>query len=380
MEGTREEATPSGSEETIAGDEEILGFSGRGILDEGSKSLLGVLVEIGTRGILRYKWDHAKPLVKSLLEARLLEFEQKSTAGAEMGRSIWHRSLSRESSPFLSPSPSSSPQPSKENDNPITHERKPTEKDRMLGLLAQFSDYPFTIQRICEMLVIPDVYYTKFDQLIWALEKCLMVTETVKQTQGLSATGLPTLRELEAEVAELRKPPPSPQPDPSLAPAPATEERDAPSPQPAPSPGLPPQVPPESAPADAPTPETPLAEADSNSAAAAVLVGPPVPPPIVYTTKADAEVEALAETRSDRIDVREAPGTPYVDADVIYDANGNHNAAAIQGHPMDLVTPDPADLKRNGETPAYLDAAAGNNNNIMLESPQKKHKIDTVSE
>ena len=47
---------------------------------------------------------------------------------------------------------------------------------------------------------------------------------------------------------------------------------------------------------------------------------------------------------------------------------------------MDLVTPDPADLKRNGETPAYLDAAAGNNNNIMLESPQKKHKIDTVSE
>ena len=144
----------------------------------------------------------------------------------------------------------------------------------------------------------------------WAGLRSMDARSSYLAMTSLSAAGLPTLRELEAEVAELRKPPPSPQPDPSLAPAPATEERDADSPQPAPSPGPPPQVPPESAPADAPTPETPLAEADSNSAAAAVLVGPPVPPPIVYTTKADAEVEALAETRSDRIDVREAPGTP----------------------------------------------------------------------
>ena len=75
-------------------------------------------------------------------------------------------------------------------------------------LLSGFEEYPFTIQRICEILMVPGACYNKLDRLAWALEKCLMVTETVRpadQAAGSGEGALPSKRDLEREVGEMRR-------------------------------------------------------------------------------------------------------------------------------------------------------------------------------
>jgi len=84
---------------------------------------------------------------------------------------------------------------------------------RLSGLLGSFREYPFTIQRICEILVVPEEYYSKLEQFAWALEKCLMVTETVRHSEGLGAQNLPSDVELRREVEALRSPPSEPTPE-----------------------------------------------------------------------------------------------------------------------------------------------------------------------
>ena len=165
-------------DEKIASEEDLLSFSGRGILGDHreGKKIFGVLAEITTRGFLRYTWDLVKPLITCLIEARLREFKER--VAVEFG-----------------------PNPKQKNYQ--------GDLDYLNGLVSSFGDYPFTIQRICELLV-PGAYYSSFEQLVWALEKCLMVTQTLKPQHSSSTLecqhALPSIGELEKEMKGLQKP------------------------------------------------------------------------------------------------------------------------------------------------------------------------------
>ncbi len=163
---------------TIANEAELLCFSGRDILaaERESKKFFGVLAEIATRGVLRFKWERVKPLVVCLVEARLEEYKGRSMVAF-------------------------GPNPAQETGGPDA------QLARLSDLLDGFRNYPFTIQRVCEILVLPDEYYSTFAQLVWALEKCFMVTATVSASPRESlGDALPTVGELEREVGAMRRP------------------------------------------------------------------------------------------------------------------------------------------------------------------------------
>ena len=114
-------------------------------------------------GVLRLPWQKVRPSLSLLLEERLREYGSPRESSESMA-------LSR--------------------------------------LLSGFEEYPFTIQRICEILMVPGACYNKLDRLAWALEKCLMVTETVRpadQAAGSGEGALPSKRDLEREVGEMRR-------------------------------------------------------------------------------------------------------------------------------------------------------------------------------
>mmetsp|Transcript_15231 Transcript_15231/g.38657 ORF Transcript_15231/g.38657 Transcript_15231/m.38657 type:complete len:356 (+) Transcript_15231:286-1353(+) len=182
----RGELAPNEAEATttIANEAELLCFSGRDILaaEQESKKFFGVLAEIATRGVLRYKWERVKPLVACLVEARLEEY--KGRAMVEFGPNPAQGGLDAHLA-------------------------------RLNDLLDSFRAYPFTMQRICEILVLPSEYYSTFVQLVWALEKCFMVTATVGPSPKDSlGDALPTIGELEREIGAMQRPQregPSPQ-------------------------------------------------------------------------------------------------------------------------------------------------------------------------
>lgn len=52
-------------------------------------------------------------------------------------------------------------------------------KDRIIERMKSFSNAPFTIQRICELLLKPNNHYNRVDKFLRGLEKCIMVVTTV---------------------------------------------------------------------------------------------------------------------------------------------------------------------------------------------------------
>jgi serine/threonine-protein phosphatase 4 regulatory subunit 2 len=74
-----------------------------------------------------------------------------------------------------SSSPSYGPNPSMFNDaNGIQ-----IIKDRIIERMKSFTSAPFTIQRICELLLKPNNHYNRVDKYLRGLEKCIMVVTTV---------------------------------------------------------------------------------------------------------------------------------------------------------------------------------------------------------
>ncbi|GAV08077.1 hypothetical protein RvY_17823 [Ramazzottius varieornatus] len=59
---------------------------------------------------------------------------------------------------------------------------------RILGYLDRFEDAPFTIGRICELLVEPRKHYDRGDKFLRAFEKCVSVTSTNGQFETSSIT------------------------------------------------------------------------------------------------------------------------------------------------------------------------------------------------
>jgi serine/threonine-protein phosphatase 4 regulatory subunit 2 len=76
-------------------------------------------------------------------------------------------------------------------------------KDRIIERMKSFTSAPFTIQRICELLLKPNSHYNRVDKYLRGLEKCIMVVTTVDPngnkifmenflTNGVSSSNLST--------------------------------------------------------------------------------------------------------------------------------------------------------------------------------------------
>jgi len=52
-------------------------------------------------------------------------------------------------------------------------------KERIIDRMKSFTSAPFTIQRICELLLKPNAHYNRIDKYLRGLEKCIMVVTTV---------------------------------------------------------------------------------------------------------------------------------------------------------------------------------------------------------
>lgn len=54
-----------------------------------------------------------------------------------------------------------------------------TMKERIVERMKSFTNAPFTIQRICELLLKPNNHYNRIDKYLRSLEKCIMVVTTI---------------------------------------------------------------------------------------------------------------------------------------------------------------------------------------------------------
>ncbi|XP_022710591.1 serine/threonine-protein phosphatase 4 regulatory subunit 2-A-like [Varroa jacobsoni] len=62
-------------------------------------------------------------------------------------------------------------------------------REKILEALEYFTQAPFTIQRLCEVMVEPKKYYKRIDKLMRAIEKNLLVTTTVDPRRPASPNG-----------------------------------------------------------------------------------------------------------------------------------------------------------------------------------------------
>ncbi|KAK9852602.1 hypothetical protein WJX84_009246 [Apatococcus fuscideae] len=115
-----------------------------------TQTLRGVLAETAATGLIRYRWEALQPLVAWQLN-RVLE------------------DLHAESQVEVGP-----PAPLPDN------ETFPELQARLLAELAAFvSEAPFTMQRLCELLLEAQKQYHSLPKLALAVERLLMVTLTV---------------------------------------------------------------------------------------------------------------------------------------------------------------------------------------------------------
>ncbi|KAF5828134.1 PPP4R2-domain-containing protein [Dunaliella salina] len=121
-----------------------------------TEPLKGVLAETALTGRNRYPFQLVKPLLELLLEQTLRQYEQAQAADGEgPARPV------------------------------IGDESLPEALSRFRTLLHGFTKAPWTIQRLCEVLLNPTRQYRKLHKLALAIEKCLMVTGEVGVTPRL---------------------------------------------------------------------------------------------------------------------------------------------------------------------------------------------------
>ncbi|KAJ1641131.1 PPP4R2-domain-containing protein [Pavlovales sp. CCMP2436] len=75
---------------------------------------------------------------------------------------------------------------SKDCDNPTRQTEFGEWRDRILELLGSFQRAPFTLQRLCELLLNPQQVYRSTRKLMSAVEKLLMVTTTISGAPSAS--------------------------------------------------------------------------------------------------------------------------------------------------------------------------------------------------
>eukprot|EP00878_Enallax_costatus_P009286 GHUV01009706.1.p1 GENE.GHUV01009706.1~~GHUV01009706.1.p1 ORF type:complete len:316 (+),score=119.92 GHUV01009706.1:236-1183(+) len=119
-------------------------------------SLRGVLAETACTGVIRYEWPLLRELVVHQLEVQLKQFEAAESVEVGPAR----------------------PLGSGDSDVAAT-------VNRFTGLLGQFQGSPWTLQRLCELILEPRKQYQRLHKLILALEKLLLVTGEVDSTHPL---------------------------------------------------------------------------------------------------------------------------------------------------------------------------------------------------
>ncbi|GMH39194.1 hypothetical protein BSKO_07092 [Bryopsis sp. KO-2023] len=117
--------------------------------------LNGVIVETALTGRLRYEWRLIKPLIALRIKRLLHDYD--ATEKVEIGP----------------------PRPFPFGD---TLEGC---YDVLVGHLEALSGAPFTIQRLCEVVLEPQKQYSRLDKVVVAIEKLLLVTITVPVMEEL---------------------------------------------------------------------------------------------------------------------------------------------------------------------------------------------------
>jgi len=139
---------PQGS---IAGEQALLEFSREPLTERKlTPALRGVLAETATTGVVRYPWPLLRPVIGDLILLNLAEYEE--VEHAEIGPAA-----------------------------PLqTAESLDVLRENLSAALDSFDqEPPFTIQRLCEVVLEPRKQYQKLDKLALALEKLLLVTSTM---------------------------------------------------------------------------------------------------------------------------------------------------------------------------------------------------------
>jgi len=106
-----------------------------------SESLIRLVEEMRSEGYPRFEWDLLKPLLSSMLTQRLEDFR------AEF--------------------------PDKVADDRNQFEMN---SKRLVAALDMFEGAPFTLQRLCELILSPKTYYKSTTKLVFGLEKLLSVS------------------------------------------------------------------------------------------------------------------------------------------------------------------------------------------------------------
>lgn len=149
-----------------------------------------MIAEVALTGLRRYHWQLLSPILHRLLDAALDSFTSIDLGEGEAG-------------------------PPRPMPDGSTLEQSRTSLHSMLD---DFSlEAPFTIQRLCELILEPRKQYQRIDKFIVAVERLLLVTSTIGTTPSEALPPVPRLSSL-GEVNENRsspydgEPPAGPQP------------------------------------------------------------------------------------------------------------------------------------------------------------------------
>ncbi|WIA30811.1 hypothetical protein OEZ86_000869 [Tetradesmus obliquus] len=115
--------------------------------------LKGVLAETACTGAIRYKWHLLKPLLVQLMQQQLHDFEAAEHVDVGPAR----------------------PLPDDDSVEALC--------ERFSAMLDDFAGPPWTLQRLCELLLEPRKQYQRLHKLALALEKLLLVTGEQETTQ-----------------------------------------------------------------------------------------------------------------------------------------------------------------------------------------------------
>eukprot|EP00026_Physarum_polycephalum_P016744 Phypoly_transcript_17733.p1 GENE.Phypoly_transcript_17733~~Phypoly_transcript_17733.p1 ORF type:complete len:233 (+),score=56.38 Phypoly_transcript_17733:76-774(+) len=129
-----------------------------------SPELLKIVENISKTGVVCYSWSTLKTLLSHLLGQTLKNYtakiaDKESLKGDDEGNDIEKRS------------------------------------QRFLYALDSFDEAPFTVQRLCELILAPEKVYSTYFKYVSALEKMVNITSTLptltpQQIQTINQTGL----------------------------------------------------------------------------------------------------------------------------------------------------------------------------------------------
>ncbi|KAG1658944.1 hypothetical protein FOA52_010041 [Chlamydomonas sp. UWO 241] len=142
-----------------------------------SPSLRGVLAETAVTGVVRYKWSLLRPLVEFAMEQVMRDFDTRDPDQVGPSRGA------------------------------MNNETTVATIERFKSRLSQYANAPWTLQRLCELVLEPRKQYRHLHKVALALEKCLLVTgETPPASAPPPLPSLSSLVGVNSNPATLNQP------------------------------------------------------------------------------------------------------------------------------------------------------------------------------